>query len=311
MSVVTQMHLHTTKHLLTGEAFTPLQITDLIKVARAYKAKRAMQRLSTDLQGYQLALLFDKASLRTRFSFTAAMRELGGDVIESVDVTRKTECPEDQARVLSGYCQGIMVRTHEDSVIERMSQVSSVPIINGLTNLHHPCQILADLLTLDECFSSLSGLTVCYIGDGNNILHSLLLLAPQMGVNIHFCCPAHRGPDQMILANALAKKTSGIIHAFESPHQAVEGANAVYTDVWTSMGFEEQAAEHLFNGFQVNEALMASALPQAVFMHCLPMERGKEVSKSLPDETCSVVFQQSENRLHMQKAILLALMGND
>ena len=249
--------------------------------------------------------------MRTRFSFAIAIRELGGDVIESVESTRKVETPEDQAGVLSGYCHAIMVRTHDDIIFERMSQISKVPIINGLSALHHPCQILADILTLLETFGSLKGLTLSYIGDGNNILHSLLLLAPQMGINIHYCCPDTRGPDKDILEKSSVKlhPDSGKIQSFSSPKDAVFNAHAVYTDVWTSMGFENETDEHIFfNGFQVNEDLMQHALPNAIFMHCLPMERGKEVSETLADQPCSVIFQQSENRLHIQKALLLYLL---
>jgi ornithine carbamoyltransferase len=301
-------NVSSSKHLLTGEELTPVQIEQLLQQALALKQDR---RPATTLQGQHLALLFDKPSLRTRFSFTVAMRELGGDVIESVETTRKSETPADQANVLSGYCHAIMVRTHSDNILQEMQRVSRAPIINGLSDLHHPCQILADLLTLREVFGSLSGLTLSYIGDGNNILHSLLLLAPQLGVNIHYCCPATRGPDQTILTRSLARVhgKTGIIQAFASPELAVTNAHAIYTDVWTSMGFENEAAEHLFAGFQVNEQLMQLAHADAVFMHCLPMERGKEVSETLPDLPCSVIFQQSENRLHVQKAILLHVLN--
>ncbi len=299
------------KHILTGEELSKHEIQALLSKALILKTKRAKKKMTNELSGYHLALIFNKPSLRTRFSFAVAIRELGGDVIESVESTRKVETPEDQASVLNGYCHAIMVRTHEDSIIERMSQTAKVPIINGLSALHHPCQILSDMLTLLEVFTSLRGLTLCYIGDGNNILHSLLLLAPQMGINIHYCCPNTKEPDQTILDKSKAKlhSESGKIRAFASPKEAVLNAHAVYTDVWTSMGFEDENKDDLFNGFQVNEELMKHALPNAIFMHCLPMERGKEVSETLPDQSCSVIFQQSENRLHMQKALLLYLLG--
>jgi ornithine carbamoyltransferase len=299
-----------TKHLLTGEEFSPQHIEKILLHALTLKKERMLKQCKPELAGCHLALIFDKPSLRTRFSFAAAMRELGGDVIESVGTTRKAETPEDQARVLSGYCHAIMVRTHADTILERMSQVSSAPIINGLSNLHHPCQIFADLLTLLEVFDSLQGLTLSYIGDGNNILHSLLLLAPQMGINVHYCCPQTRGPDEIILKKSLAavSEKTGKIQVFSKPELAVHQSHAIYTDVWASMGFEDKSADHLFAGFQVNEQLMQHANPQAVFMHCLPMERGKEVSETLPDQPCSVIFQQSENRLHVQKALLLDLL---
>lgn len=299
------------KHLLTGEELTTSQIQGLIQFASQLKQERAPLTLRKDLAGHHLAMIFDKPSLRTRFSFAIAMRELGGDIIESTDSTRKTETPEDYARVLQGYCHAIMVRTHGDKILQRMAKVASVPIINGLSDLHHPCQVLADLLTMTEVFGDLKGLTLSYIGDGNNLLHSFLLLAPQLGVNVHYCCPEGRQPNAEILAHSLEKRTSscGDINSFSTPATAVKGANVVYTDVWASMGFESRREDHLFDGFQVNEALMAHADPKAIFMHCLPMERGKEVSDSLADSACSVVFTQSENRLHIQKAILLYLFN--
>jgi ornithine carbamoyltransferase len=298
------------KHILTGEELTPADIDSLLAKAVILKKERAEKQLSKVLDGQHLALLFDKPSLRTRFSFTIAMRELGGNIVESIESTRKTETPEDQAGVLSGYCHAIMIRTHGDSTLERMSQTAQIPIINGLSAMHHPCQILADLLTMFELFGKLKGLTLSYVGDGNNILHSFLLLAPQMGVNIHYCCPATRGPDLAILKKSLARvnHTTGQIRSFATPEEAVAHAEVVYTDVWTSMGFENDSEDDLFKGFQVNEALMGLAASKAIFMHCLPMERGKEVSETLPELPCSVIYQQSENRLHIQKALLLYLL---
>ncbi|NNM60203.1 MAG: carbamoyl-phosphate synthase large subunit [Legionellales bacterium] len=298
-------------HLFTGEELSAAQINQLIELAILLKKERLQGKKRCSLAGKQLAMIFDKPSLRTRFSFTVAMRELGGDVIESIDSSRKAETPEDYARVLAGYCHAIMVRTHDDSIFPKMTSVSPIPIINGLSDLHHPCQILADLLTLKEIFGELKGLRFSYIGDGNNMLHSFLLLVPQMGVDVHYCCPADRQPDAAILARSLARLTpeNGKIQGFSMPVEAVKGTHAVYTDVWASMGFEAKRADHLFEGFQVNEALMSHAHPLSVFMHCLPMERGKEVSETLPESVCSVVFRQSENRLHIQKAILLNLLG--
>ena len=298
------------KHILTGEELTPHEITHLINKAIRLKKKRKNKQHLSSLSGHHLALLFSKPSLRTRFSFAIAMRELGGDVLESVETTRKTETPEDQAGVLSGYCDAVMVRTHDDSNLEKMTKTASIPIINGLSALHHPCQILADLMTLQEIYGSLVGLTLCYLGDGNNILHSFLLLAPQMGVNINYCCPKTRDPDAAILAASVKKAGIGTINFFSSPEDAVKDAHAVYTDVWTSMGFESDN-DDMFAGFQVNEALMQHASQDAIFMHCLPMERGKEVSETLPEQACSVIYQQSENRLHIQKALLLYLLNNE
>jgi ornithine carbamoyltransferase len=298
-------------HLLTGEELKRDEIELILHWAKLCKKARLQGQLLSQLAGQHLALLFEKPSLRTRFSFTVAMRELGGDVIESLADTRKIETPEDQAQVLSGYCHAIMMRTHDDTILQKMSHVATVPIINGLTSLHHPCQILADLFTLSEVFGKLDGLTLCYIGDGNNILHSLLLLAPLLGITVHYCCPLTRGPDEKILARAKTRiaQHPTCIQAYQTVNEAVSGVHAVYTDVWTSMGFEDCQAEYLFTGFQVNEALLKKAHKNAVFMHCLPMERGKEVSMTLPDQPCSIIFQQSENRLHVQKALLLYLLN--
>jgi len=281
-------------NFLTGEE---LSIEELLTLASSLKKGHPRDLL----KGKHLALLFEKPSLRTRFSFTVAMHELGGNVVESTSETSKKEEPEDAARVIEGYCDAIMVRTHSHEILTRMSSVSNIPIINGLSDLHHPCQILADLLTLKEIYGKLEGLKLAYIGDGNNILHSLLLLAPRMGIHLYYCCPPNRQPE--------IRGQSDSATACSSPSLAVQGAHAIYTDVWTSMGFEGKTDESLFAGFQVNEELFQQALPTAVFMHCLPMIRGKEVSQTLPDHPRSVIFQQSENRLHVQKALLIMLLG--
>lgn len=301
----------THKHLLTGEELSIDEIKSLLSLASELKKKRREGRAMNILKGKHLALLFEKSSLRTRFSFTVAMHELGGHVVESLSETRKKEEPEDVARVIEGYCHAVMIRTHSDDILTRMSQVSKIPIINGLSDLHHPCQILADLLTLHEEFGELEGLKLTYIGDGNNILHSLLLLAPFMGVHLHYCCPKTCQPNADILKQALIRAKLGkgsITTCTSAPIVAVKQAQAIYTDVWASMGFENKTDERLFEGFQVNEQLMEQALPEAIFMHCLPMIRGKEVSQTLPDQPASVIFEQSENRLHIQKALLIALM---
>lgn len=265
------------------------------------------------LTGKNLAMVFDKPSLRTRFSFSVAMAELGGTSIESVSESRKHEEPEDMARVLGGYSHAIMVRTHKDSIIDRMADASKVPVINGLSELHHPCQILADLMTLKERFGELRGVTLAYVGDGNNILHSLLLLSPKLGVNVRYCCPKGYEPDAKIVkeAQSLANEYACKIEQTDCLEAAVKDAHAVYTDVWTSMGDESEGAERerAFAEFKVTERLMKHARKGAVVMHCLPMVRGKEISETLPDRACSVIFQQSENRLHVQKALLIGLLS--
>ncbi len=304
---------------ITGEELTAKEIHSLLNLALQLKMERKAGQAHPILAGKILALLFDKPSLRTRFSFSVAMKELGGDIVDSISDSRKDEGPEVTGKVLSGYCDGIMIRTFVDSYIRDMAASASVPVVNGLSDDHHPCQTLADLLTLKECFGELEGKTIAYIGDGNNILHSLLLLAPICGVNIRYACPGGYNPKEEVLAQALERCTQakeegnkvGYIESCVAPELAVQGANAVYTDTWVSMGFEVEKAkrEKAFANYQVNEALMEKAEKDAVFMHCLPMERGKEVSASLPESKCSVIYSQSENRLHAQKALLVSLMG--
>lgn len=293
------------QHLLTGAELSSVEVTYLLELAQELKKQR--YDYSRVLYQKHLALLFDKPSLRTRMSFTIAMRELGGNVIESENNNRKPEEPEDQMRVLQGYCDAVMIRTHDDNTLTRMQSVASIPLINGLSEFYHPCQSLADLMTLQEKFASLEGLKMAYLGDGNNVLHSLLLMAPQLGMHIHYCCPKNYGPDPEILRLAISNAGKGKIIKFDDPCSAVKDCQAVYTDVWTSMGFEPRNLSQ-FEGFQVNEALMAHAANDAIFMHCMPMNRGQEVSGHLPDQPCSVIFQQSENRLHVQKALLYQLL---
>ena len=295
---------HHRKHLLTGMELDAQDIKRLLKIAS--QVKQNVKQYSQKLAGKNLAMIFEKPSFRTRLSFTLAMENLGGTAIESISSTRKTEEPRDLIRVLNNYCDYVMVRTHEDTVLEEMAQYATVPVINGLSALYHPCQVLADLLSLQECFAELNGLTLAYIGDGNNVLHSLLLMAPLVGVKINYCCPDDHQPNNQILKQS-KQLFPDMVNCYTNPEIAVHNADAVYTDVWTSMGFESQASEHHFAGYQVNESLMSQAKSGAVFMHCMPMERGKEVSQTLPDSPASIIFTQSENRLHVQKALLIDL----
>lgn len=303
------------KHFLTGEELTQSELLGVVDLAVELRARRTQgQDSMLPLRGRTLAMLFEKPSLRTRFSFSVAMNELGGFVVESLSSTSKKEEPEDVARVLGGYAHVVMLRTHDQKTLERMASKSAVPIINGLSDTHHPCQALADLSALKHRFGSLKGLTLTYVGDGNNVLHSLLLLAPFVGMNVRYACPKGYEPNALIVrkAKGRAKEGGGSIAAFSDPLKAVQGANALYTDVWTSMGFEEEQKdrERAFAGFQLNEALHAQAQPGAAVMHCLPMERGKEISDALADHADSVIFLQSEYRLHAQKALLVGLLAN-
>ncbi|WP_131781573.1 ornithine carbamoyltransferase [Legionella gresilensis] len=297
-------HAANVKHLLTGKELSAADIENILCLAE--NIKRNPSNYQNALEKKALAMIFEKPSFRTRLSFNLAIETLGGIAVESISNTRKTEEPKDFIRVLNGYCDFVMVRTHADEQLQEMAQYATIPIINGLTALYHPCQILADLLTLKEHFGKLNELTLTYIGDGNNILHSLLIMAPRVGITLHYCCPKGHDPDATILSES-KKLFPGQIHCFTTPTLAVQNVHAIYTDVWVSMGFEGQKSQSAFDNFQVNEALMSQAKPGAVFMHCMPMERGKEVSTTLPDSPQSIIFRQSENRLHIQKAILLFL----
>lgn len=304
---------HGKLHFLTGEEFASGDLLEMLDLALNLKQERAQGILNPLLNGKTIVMLFDKPSLRTRLSFSVAINELGAHSIESIGSSRKTEEPEDVIRVLAGYAHGLMIRTFDHNYVERMASISPIPIINGLTDSHHPCQVMADLLTLKERFGSLKGLKLAYIGDGNNMLHSMMLLCPRLGIELHYACPVGYEPNAFIVktSKALAIEGGGTIVAHATPESAVAGAHALYTDVWTSMGFEaeEQARELAFEGYQINEALLAKADPSAIVLHCMPMVRGKEISQNLPDHPQSAIFQQSENRLHVQKAILVKLMS--
>jgi ornithine carbamoyltransferase len=301
------------KHVLTGAELSASDLLALIDHAALLKAERAQRIARSTLRGQVMALMFEKPSLRTKFSFTLAMQELGGSVIETHQTHRKSETPEDTARVLAGYVHVIVNRTFSQDVLTRMASVSKAPVINALSDSHHPCQAFGDLLTLKEAFGDLQGLQVAYIGDGNNVLHSLLLLMPCLGVTLRYACPIGYGPDPAVLhrAGIRARAHGGKIIRCSSPQQAAEAAHALYTDVWSSMGFEQEAAERAraFAGFQLNEELYSLADPEAVIMHCMPMVRGEEITDAMADHPNAVLFQQSENRLHAQKALLEMVLG--
>jgi len=300
------------RHFLTGTELPRGDILRLLDVAEQLRLDRLAGKASEALKGKTLALLFEKPSLRTHMSFSVAARELGGEVLESFSLNRKKEEPEDVARVVSSYCHAIMLRTHEHSIVDRFASTSASPVINGLSDTHHPCQILADALAIKQAFGKLDGLKLAYVGDGNNILHSLLLILPRIGVSVSYACPAGFEPSAFVLkqAKTLAEEGGATIEGFVEPAKAVKGAHGIYTDVWTSMGFEDESAtrEAAFAGFQVNAALRGQAAPDAVIMHCLPMVRGKEITDEMADHPRSLIFRQAENRLHAQKALLLHLL---
>jgi len=302
-------------HFLTGEELSQPELVQLLEFAHILKKERDEGKLRQPFTGKTLALLFEKPSLRTRFSFAIAIQELGGYFVESLSSTSKLEDPEDVAKVLQGYVHAVMWRTHAHSNLERMVKATKIPVINGLSDTHHPCQVLADLMAIQQSFGKLQGVKLAYIGDGNNMLHSLLLLAPFLGVDLSYSCPKGYEPDNSIVMKAMsrAKEGGGKITSFATAAEAVHGVNAIYTDVWTSMGFEGQTfeRERAFAPYQLNEALYSKASGDAVVMHCLPMMRGKEISDGMADHPRSILFRQSENRLHVQKALLMAMMGGD
>jgi ornithine carbamoyltransferase len=298
-------------HFLTGEELSQSELLDLIQTAEQLRVNREAYGRLEYLQNKTVALLFDKPSLRTRVSFTVGVHELGGHVFELLGSQKKSEDPEDSIRVLQGMIHGVMIRTFEHSVLERMVSKATVPVINGLSDLHHPCQALADLLTIYQRFGKLEGLKLCYIGDGNNVLHSLLLLAPFIGVDVHYACPEGFQPDPAIVARARQRaiKTGAKIRKFKNPKLAAHGAHVLYTDVWTSMGQESKNAERIkaFDGYQINRELYEIASPSAIIMHCLPMVKGQEITEDMVEHPASRLFQQAENRLHAQKALMIGL----
>jgi ornithine carbamoyltransferase len=312
MTTTITLPVAVTKDLLTGAEWSPADARDLL--ARAAEIKSKPARYASTLRGKHIALIFEKPSLRTRVTFEVGIQSMGGFVV-FLDHTQarlgERESIPDVARNLQCWVQGIVARVYEQRVLEEMAQNISIPVINALSDKFHPCQALADFLTLEEKFDSLKGLKLAYVGDGNNVCNSLIYLAARLGVNLRIATPASYAPPQDVLADAkrVAKETRTKIELFTNPAEAVEGAQAVYTDSWTSMGFEaeEKMRRQVFKPYQVNRKLMEQAGPGALFMHCLPAHRGQEVTDEVLDGPNSVVLQQSENRMYVQKAILHAL----
>ncbi len=300
------------KDLLSISDLGSEDIRLLIKDAVDMKAEGWLSLLS----GKTLVIMFEKPSLRTRVSFELAMRQLGGEAIylspAEVGLGERESVP-DVARVLSHYANAITARTFSHQTLEVLASHATVPVINALSDLEHPCQALADLLTIYEKKNDLAGLTLAFIGDGNNVAHSLMLASALAGINFRVASPArYRVQDRILsLAQGYAVASGAEILATEEPQEAVTGADVVYTDVWTSMGQEAEAEERrqAFRRYQVNSELMSLAKEDAILMHPLPAHRSEEVSESILDSPKSVVFDQAENRLHMQKALLAMLLG--
>jgi ornithine carbamoyltransferase len=290
------------------------EIYSLLELASAMKASPAAYR--GVLAGKQLVLFFEKPSLRTRLTFEAGMNSLGG-VSFFVDQTASRlgarEPLDDVAHNLERWVDGIVLRTFAHDTVAKMAEFASIPVINALSDHEHPCQALADIMTVQEKFGELRNVKIAYVGDGNNVAHSLMLTSAKVGATISVGTPKGYEPDTAVVsqARAVASKTGGKVNVTNDPVAAVNGADVVYTDVWASMGQESEAAERkrIFAPYQVNDDLMSHAAGHALFMHCLPAHRGDEVAASVIDGSHSVVFDEAENRLHIQKAILFMLMG--
>jgi ornithine carbamoyltransferase len=281
-----------------------------------HDVKRNPREYRHALDAKQMVLMFEKASLRTRLSFEAGINTMGGNAI-FVDHTSsplgEREAIADVARNVERWVDLIVLRTYAHDTITEMATNSRVPVINALSDFEHPCQALADFMTLEEHFGSIAGMNFTYVGDGNNVCHSLMLTAAQLGVNMTVATPRGYSPDIEIVtqARAIAAANSSELNLTQDPHAAATGADAVYTDVCVSMGFEHESTKRapIFRPFQVNETLMQKASEQAVFMHCLPARRNAEVTDAVLDGPQSIVFDQAENRMHAQKALLLLLLG--
>lgn len=265
-----------------------------------------------------LGLLFYKASTRTRVSFTVAMYQLGGQVIDlnpSVTQVGRGEPISDTARVLDRYLDILSIRTFKQEDLETFAQYADIPIINALSDLEHPCQILADLLTIQESFGTLSGITMTYVGDGNNVAHSLLLGGALMGMNVHIASPDDYQPEPQIVVQAkeLATANGGKILITPDPIEAVKDSQVLYTDVWASMGQESSSDARIpiFQPYQLNQDLLQQADSQAIVLHCLPAHRGEEITEDVIEGKHSRVWEQAENRMHAQKALILSLLGTD
>jgi ornithine carbamoyltransferase len=269
-------------------------------------------RFAKALTGRYLSLLFEKPSLRTRVTFELAIKQLGGDAVLSTGPIGEREPLKDVARNLDRWTNAIVARTFSHQTIEDLAHWSKVPVINALSDRFHPCQALADIFTLQEKFDDLAGRKLAFVGDGNNVAHSLMLTALRLGMNFSIATPPGYDPEADIVAQAqaLAAVSGARLVITRNPVEAVSNAHAVYADVWTSMGYENEKSRRLsdFAGYQVNQTLFSQAGGEAVFMHCLPAKRGEEVTDEVLECARSVVFDQAENRLHVQKALLLMLI---
>ena len=300
--------------LVSTRDLGPQGVEAVLHLAELMKSRPSVFQRS--LAGKRMVMFFEKASLRTRLTFEAGMTSLGGTAMfvdQSQSRLDARETLSDIAHNLERWVDVIVLRTFAQETIEGMARYASVPVINALSDREHPCQALADYFTLQERFGDLKKITLAYVGDGNNVAHSLLLTCACLGSSIRIATPKGYAPDAQMVADArkIAKETGARIDLFTDPHAAVAGVDAIYTDAWASMGQENEAGKRagIFPPYQVNQQLMAEAAPHAVFMHCLPAHRGEEVTDEVMDSENSVIFEQAENRLHVQKSILYLLLG--
>jgi ornithine carbamoyltransferase len=302
--------------LISSRDLGPDGVKAVLDLAALMKSRPADFRQALD--GKHLVMFFEKPSLRTRLTFEAGIASLGGSVSFVDQTSGRLDAREklsDIAHNLERWVDGIVLRTFSHGTVEGMAEHACVPVINALSDLEHPCQALADYFTLQERFGDLKKITLAYVGDGNNVAHSLMITAACLGSTFRIATPAGYEPDPEIVAAAqeIAAQTGAVIELFSDPRQAVAGVDAIYTDAWTSMGQEQQEDQraNIFPPYQVNDALIAEAAPHAVFMHCLPAHRGQEVTDEVIDSVRSVVFDQAESRFHVQKAIMMLLLGGE
>lgn len=304
------------KHLLSMQDLSPNEIEAILDKAEGLKEKLRKGEPHELLRGKTLGMIFEKPSLRTRVTFETGMTQLGGHAIylAPADIQLgKRESVPDTARNLSRWVDAVMARLFKHDIIVELARHSSVPVINGLTDLHHPCQTLGDLLTIREHKGKFRGLKLAWVGDGNNVCNSLLLGCTLVGMNISAVCPHGYEPDASVAKQAKknAKKSGAKLELLTDPKKAVAGADVIYTDVWVSMGQEKEAKQRMraFKGYQVNAQLLKLAKPNAIVMHCLPAHRGQEITDEVIDGPRSVVLDQAENRMHAQKALLVSLLA--
>lgn len=299
------------KHLLKLGDISSSEIIDILNLADQLKYEQKNGIEHHRLKGKTLGMIFQKSSTRTRVSFEVGMYQLGGSALflsaNDLQIGRG-EPIEDTARVLSRYLDGIMIRTYEQSEVEALAEYGSIPIINGLTDYAHPCQVLADLMTIREYKVSFKGLKLCFIGDGNNMANSLIVGCIKCGMQVSIACPDRYRPDSDIID--WASKT-GLLTVTSNINEAAKGADVLYTDVWSSMGMEAEAEarKKAFAGYQINSEVMANAKPDAMVLHCLPAHRGEEITAEVFEAHASEIFDEAENRLHAQKAVMVKLMG--